>query len=81
MARSSTAQSFLTALIQGNTIGTSGVAQSGSRLGQGIVVDVRGEETAQFTIEGTPSVASKWAASTSSQIQGTAISTSRSPTT
>ena len=49
---SSTAQSFLTALIQGNTIGTSGVAQSGSRLGQGIVVDVRGEETAQFTIHG-----------------------------
>ena len=49
---SSTAQSFLTALIQGNTIGTSGVAQSGSRLGQGIVVDVRGEETAQFTLHG-----------------------------
>ena len=47
---SSTAQSFLTALIQGNTIGTSGVAQSGSRLGRGIVVDARGEETAEFTI-------------------------------
>jgi len=39
-------------VIQGNTIGTSGVAQSGSRLGQGIVVDVRGEETAQFTVHG-----------------------------
>ena len=49
---SSTSSSLLTALIQGNTIGTSGVAQSGSRLGQGIVVDVRGEETAQFTIHG-----------------------------
>ncbi len=49
---SSTSSSLLTALIQGNTIGTSGVPQSGNRLGQGIVVDVRGEETAQFTIHG-----------------------------
>ena len=49
---SSTSASLLTALIQGNVIGTSGVPQSGNRLGQGIVVDVRGEETAQFTLHG-----------------------------
>ena len=47
---SSTSSSFLTALIQGNNIGTSGVAQSGSRLGLGIVLDMRGEEIAQFTL-------------------------------
>jgi hypothetical protein len=47
---SSTNQSLVTGLIQGNTIGTSGVAQSGSRLGQGIVLDFRGEETAQLTV-------------------------------
>ncbi len=46
----STNQSLVTGLIQGNTIGTSGVAQSGSRLGQGIVLDFRGEETAQMTV-------------------------------
>jgi hypothetical protein len=49
---SSTNQSLITGLIQGNTIGTSGVAQSGSRLGQGIVLDFRGEEIAQMTIHG-----------------------------
>jgi Bacterial Ig domain/Cadherin domain len=47
-----TSSAFITALIQGNTIGTSGVAQSGSRLGQGIVVDMRGNEVAQMTIHG-----------------------------
>jgi hypothetical protein len=47
---SSTNQSLVTGLIQGNTIGTSGVAQSGNRLGQGIVLDFRGEETAQLTV-------------------------------
>jgi hypothetical protein len=46
----STNQSLVIGLIQGNTIGTSGVAQSGSRLGQGIVLDFRGEETAQMTV-------------------------------
>jgi hypothetical protein len=49
---SSTNQSFLTGVIQGNNIGTSGVAQSGNRLGLGIVLDMRGEETAQFTLHG-----------------------------
>jgi hypothetical protein len=49
---SSTNQSFLTALIQGNNIGTSGVPQSGNRLGLGIVLDMRGNETAQFTLHG-----------------------------
>jgi hypothetical protein len=47
---SSTNQSLVTGLIQGNTIGSSGVAQSGNRLGQGIVLDFRGEETAQLTL-------------------------------
>jgi len=47
---SSTNQSVITGLIQGNMIGTSGVAQSGNRLGQGIVLDFRGEETAQLTV-------------------------------
>jgi hypothetical protein len=49
---SSTSQALITALIQGNTIGTTGVPQSGSRLGEGITMDMRGEETAQFTVHG-----------------------------
>jgi hypothetical protein len=47
---STTSSAFITSVIQGNTIGTSGVPQSGNRLGEGIVMDFRGQEIAQVTV-------------------------------
>ena len=71
----STNQSLVTGLIQGNTIGSSGVAQSGSRLGQGIVLDFRGEETAQMTLHANTIRRVEVGGTTSLRTPVTAIST------